>query len=275
MKRKHHSYLIFPVIFNEGITMGSQQPDSYYDRVYNVSFLYQNKYQHSPYWPMWALFGRIIASFTPPIEIIDLGCGPGQFAQFLSTSFSNIHYTGFDFSQSAIDIAKGRNLPDEYYFIKEDFFSININSILGKHQTIITAFEVLEHLDNDIALLNSIPPATVTLFSVPSFNDQAHVRHFKNSTEVFTRYKNLFDTLEVSPFLSWFTAYGVRSNYTVFDSSDTPDPVTDNEKNQPFCVRCSHSKPCGFVRRGPSCRKWWADHLPPATKTKGNNNASG
>lgn len=34
-------------------------------------------------------------------------------------------------------------------------------------------------------------------------------------------------------------------------------------ESEPFCIRCGHSKPCLFLRRGPSCRKWWAAHLSP------------
>ena len=57
-------------------------------------------------------------------------------------------------------------------------------------------FEVLEHIQDDLGVLNRIPRGTKLLLSVPNFDDPYHVRYFSSEKEVYERYKgvmNIFD----------------------------------------------------------------------------------
>lgn len=61
-----------------------------------------------------------------------------------------------------------------------------------------SATELLEHVDDDLGVLRQIPRRTLTLFSVPNFDDPAHVRYFSSETAVGRRYRGLFDRWSIT-----------------------------------------------------------------------------
>ncbi len=61
-------------------------------------------------------------------RILDIGCGTGNFLQYLDGRFSNIKYTGVDILQHMIKIARNKNLKGTFLCIdifKENPFSHN------------------------------------------------------------------------------------------------------------------------------------------------------
>lgn len=47
--------------------------------------------------------------FNNDINVLDLGCGPGELIEELSDKFDNLHITGLDFSEKMIEISKLKN----------------------------------------------------------------------------------------------------------------------------------------------------------------------
>ena len=81
-------------------------------------------------------------------KVFELGCTNGYGTQFLP---SNIEYTGLDYDKTIIEVAKEQNWMPNAKFIYAD---IN-NYDLGYYDTII-AFEVIEHLDNGLEIVNKL-----------------------------------------------------------------------------------------------------------------------
>lgn len=50
-----------------------------------------------------------IINTNKPMEVLDLGCGPGELIMELQKSNPNLHITGLDFSEAMINISKKRN----------------------------------------------------------------------------------------------------------------------------------------------------------------------
>uniref|UniRef100_A0A6M3LPD1 Putative methyltransferase n=1 Tax=viral metagenome TaxID=1070528 RepID=A0A6M3LPD1_9ZZZZ len=127
-------------------------------------------------------------------RILDIGCGSGLIAEILeSIYFKRSQYLGIDFSEKRIAIAKSLSTfnfrlmnikSDEYYSILKDF-------------DVFLLLEVLEHIKNDLLILERIPITKRVIFSVPSYESKSHVRCFSSSDEVFGRYNNLvlFDVI--------------------------------------------------------------------------------
>lgn len=90
-------------------------------------------------WASQNIFGK---------KILEIGCSTGYGIQFLP---EGIDYTGLDYDARIIDVAKSQNWrPDA------KFFHADINTFpLEQYDTII-AFEVIEHLDNGLSIVEKL-----------------------------------------------------------------------------------------------------------------------
>ena len=155
--------------------------------VYNAGYrkgghrgFYKLPYTKSPYFKSWS---HIINCgwLRPEDKILDLGCGPGQFAEMLKAhGFKN--YVGIDFSEEAIKQASER-VPD-YDFHCEDIYDYEV----GEYIDVIVALEVLEHLRRVLKFLRGMPSEKRFVFSVPNFEAKNHIRRFSKATGVKKRY---------------------------------------------------------------------------------------
>ncbi len=126
-------------------------------------------------------------SKCPPI--VDLGCGVGYFAKLLFKRGYK-QYTGIDFSPSMIKISKSHRLP--YTFKKSSIISDSIWD-LYKDYKLFTCLEVLEHINDDIKVLEGLPINSLFIFSVPNRDFHSHVRWFNTLEEVINRYNFWID----------------------------------------------------------------------------------
>lgn len=131
------------------------------------------------------------------IEICEIGCGSGQFANML---FDNgyLEYIGIDFSSKAIDLARKTNPQYVSKFICGDAFSC-LQAREKNGNTLFIMFEVLEHINKNVALLNMLPSGSEILFSVPNFKSFNHVRTFTSLEAIKDRYDmlNIWEYLEL------------------------------------------------------------------------------
>ncbi|WP_094603813.1 Ubiquinone biosynthesis O-methyltransferase, mitochondrial [Sporomusa silvacetica DSM 10669] len=156
---------------------------------------YFKHYSETLYIDSWFKAAQTIKRIASP-QVIDIGCGPGQFANLLF-DFGICNYKGIDFSEEAIKMAKIRN--DKY---RDKFFIDNAytSDIYKENYNIATLFEVLEHIDEDIMVLKNIRRDTVVLFSVPNYMSRTHVRCFATDKDVYARYGNVVDIKSLSKF---------------------------------------------------------------------------
>jgi 2-polyprenyl-3-methyl-5-hydroxy-6-metoxy-1,4-benzoquinol methylase len=156
-----------------------KQPSLWYDDVFENGEYWNDKSGnfHSLWDKIWSL--------VKGENVLDLGCGPGLFAKRMPR---NVNYTGVDFSEYAVN--KVRELGFKAILMDLETDIINFNG----YDCVILC-EVLEHIDNDIELLRSIPKGILIVGSVPMFDDESHVRYFKSVEEVKNRYnfKNVFE----------------------------------------------------------------------------------
>lgn len=152
-------------------------PESY-DAIYRDSEKYKCHYTKSVYYPLWLSSLKYISG-----SVIELGCGTGQFAQMIDDNL-NSPYTGIDFSEVAIDRAKRVNPSLE--FICTDIFLADTSP----YDTVI-AFEVLEHIEDDLELPESLKQGHKIIFSVPDYMSKNHYRCFKSKDDIRSRYQML------------------------------------------------------------------------------------
>ena len=171
---------------NIGIINGSQKPPEWYDMIYSVEDTYWK-----PVWEsgLYNLYLRMCARILPGERVIDFGCGTGQLAQLMVETGKNF-ILGLDFSPVAIDYAK--QLLPKHDFVVADLYKPDTYENLPDYDC-ITMSEVMEHLEKDLVVLNSILPDTHLIFTVPNYAHESHVRGFRNEDEIRERYEKYME----------------------------------------------------------------------------------
>lgn len=175
-----------------------EKGDLFYDEVYKsggYDKMYFKHYSKTQYAGGWEKAIEIIKQINDP-RVIEIGCGPGQFANLL---FDNgiTNYKGIDFSSEAINLAKITNEKYNELFCLDNAYT---SKIYYEDYNIAILFEVLEHVSNDIDLIKKIRKNTDILFSVPNFYSESHIRWFNNEKEIINRYKDLLNIKQIITF---------------------------------------------------------------------------
>lgn len=208
--------------------------NKYYDAVYKNSEKYRISAENTVYVEMWEKIIKIITQNRYK-SILDFGCGPGQFAEFIKRKIPEINYTGIDFSAEAIKIAKKKNPTCN--FVKSKIPIYNLNSKF--HFDVIICTEFLEHVDIDREILDHIPENSPVIASVPNFYSFGHVRFFNSEEEIKARYASFFSQLKIYPFhvsnnsIIWLF-FGVRNTYKkkILILTDNPIDYDNRLKKQ-------------------------------------------
>lgn len=137
---------------------------------------------------------RYLEALDRNTAILEIGCGAGQFASMLF-DHGFLNYTGFDYAAEGIALAKKNNPNHAERFFVEDAFQ---TEFIEQDYNLVICFEVLEHVQKDLALLQRIRSGTQMLLSVPNFDDPYHVRYFKNEDEVRERYNKVMRISDIS-----------------------------------------------------------------------------
>jgi SAM-dependent methyltransferase len=154
--------------------MGTEQEAAWYDdwysqRVAKAPFRYTiYRLWHNAV--KWTMSNRRRRSVT------DLGCGYAPIGRILFDSGYKGHYVGVDFSKNAI------NTSAKILKNRSDNFSLHVADITTYEVAtpLCILCEVLEHIEDDIAILSRLSPGTSIWASVPSFDAESHVRYFRS-----------------------------------------------------------------------------------------------
>jgi 2-polyprenyl-3-methyl-5-hydroxy-6-metoxy-1,4-benzoquinol methylase len=184
--------------------MGKQRNSSWYDQRYLQK---RDKYRKAPkdlpaYYSNWE-YAALYAKRNHLCKIVDFGCGPAHFASVIAEHFPGVlSYTGYDFSRTAIEMAK-KAAP--YPWATFCFSDIADVSIAYDSHTLFTCFELLEHIDNDLEFIERLPSSAPLIFTVPGFDSASHARSFSSTGHVRARYKGLLQFTEL--FCSDYSIY--------------------------------------------------------------------
>lgn len=151
-------------------------------------------------------FRHVASKIAPNEEIFDVGCGSGVLAAVMWHEFKHrARYTGIDFCEPLIERAKEGNRREGHqnsHFVRGDARDLEILLGFLKEIRTIICTEVLEHLEDDLALIGQIPPGVRCVLTVPCYDDPAHLRWFPELEDIHERYGEFFDGFEVERFYS-------------------------------------------------------------------------
>jgi len=165
-----------------------------YDEIYaKPEYHYLKDYSKSPYIKIWR---KVLSYIEHSDTVVDLGCGPGQ-VMMMMWEFSVKKYIGFDFSRTALSIARNLILIFKYKNASVEYIDFHKEFFLPYADAYI-AIEVLEHLSDDLKVLSKIPFGKKVILTVPNYLGGSHVRKFDTEQEVMDRYSVALDCKEIS-----------------------------------------------------------------------------
>ena len=159
---------------------GKEQPPEFYGTVFRTDHDYAGHYSKSRYYGLWCEIYDLLAC-DQDTRILELGCGPGQFAHMLEDrGYTN--YLGVDFSSTAIEMAQQKSRQD---FQLGDIFAFDYDN---EPYDVVVLLEVLEHLNKDVELIRKIRTGAWIVLSVPTFGASSHVRIYVSAEQIIERY---------------------------------------------------------------------------------------
>jgi len=152
----------------------------YYDDVFERQEAYRCPPEESHYYPLWL---AVLSLIKDPVRILDVGCGPGQFAALCAGE--GHEYVGLDWSQVAIEI--GREGPGEFHLVdlQQD------RTHFKDDYDVATFIEFLEHVPDDLEILADVPQGRTVILTVPDYPGAEHFRFFSDLDQVTHRYQSL------------------------------------------------------------------------------------
>lgn len=173
---------------------GGDAPAEWYDEAYSAEESYKIHWSESQYLLVWQAISDRLPEGS---RVLEVGCGPGQMAHMLLDQGKIASYVGFDFSAKAIDLARGL-LPEQRFEVADAHTADLFETV--DYDTVLCT-EVLEHITEDISVIERIPAGKRVLATVPDFDYTTHVRFFKDVAEVRARYGPHFAELEITTHL--------------------------------------------------------------------------
>lgn len=179
-------------------TYDAMYTDGGYQKVFDLP------YKRSPYYPLCRSVLAKLRTYGVQ-RVLEVGCGTGALAHMIFDS-TQLTYRGFDFSPVAVDRAKKRTGRQNLFFVG-DATSLATYAEVSYDTVICT--EVLEHIEDDLLAISHWAPGAFCVCSVPNFDADTHVRHFRSAAEVAQRYSGLLDIQSIEriqkPFLNDLT----------------------------------------------------------------------
>jgi SAM-dependent methyltransferase len=179
--------------------MGTEKSSKWYNSIFERSSIdknsiYAKEPENTHYYPVWQKVIEIIKE-KDYRAVLDIGCGPGHFGKLCLKN--KIGYLGWDFSETAIRMAKKLNKGDEYRFrVCKDVTTMDNITF----PAVVTMTEVLEHITKDIPLLNRIF-CKLLIITLPSYDYISHVRYFKKEQDIISRYGDVVPIENIYPIM--------------------------------------------------------------------------
>jgi 2-polyprenyl-3-methyl-5-hydroxy-6-metoxy-1,4-benzoquinol methylase len=184
------------------------------------------------------LVARIVEGLKPA-SLVDLGCGQGDFLQYLDTRNSNIELRGLELSHTGTEITKSK--VSRAVVVQADVLSSGFSPNILPESSIGTCIEVLEHLDDALQFLKRakelIAQDGLLIITVPSGPRTAfdvhigHRRHFDKKSLTQLLHESGFSNISVErygwPFFNLYrTLVLIRGKKLIQDVES--DSVTDS-----------------------------------------------
>ena len=144
-----------------------------------------------------AAFVLLCLPISSEAKVLDIGCGPGQMGELLYDKGVR-NYTGFDFSDKAIAIAKQKPTPEHIYHVADARTTDLFETV--DYDTVVCS-EFLEHVIDDVGIFDKIKSGTNLHIGVPNSHGTSHVRCFPTREDVYKRYGHMVANCKIEGYI--------------------------------------------------------------------------
>lgn len=127
-------------------------------------------------------------------QIVELGCNDGNFAALMKRQGHINNYVGIDIQPEKVKKAKEK-------FPKMKFIVCDIlqNLELLDSATAFVSFQSLEHIQDDLIILERLKPGCKVIVSVPNSEYKGHIRWFELDgwEERFSKFVDIIETVTI------------------------------------------------------------------------------
>jgi len=180
---------------------GAATGQGFYEDMYNQEAEYRKDFRDSIYLAVWTQVYRYLRQI-PEAKVLEVGCGSGQLAAYLNFMGFDGYVKGFDLSNQAVEIARGRM---NWNFFQAD--ARDAQAFEGDYNTIIS-LETLEHIPDELSVLKNMRPGTFLIMSLPDFEYESHYRWFTNPQQIEKRYYQMIDIRQIVKIEKWYVILG-------------------------------------------------------------------
>lgn len=185
--------------------MGKELNKNYYNEVFSNggnNKIYHKEHSEVVWNAVWTRIGNLIKEeYSEKAKILDIGCGPGQFAESL-LKFKPEQYLGIDFSDVAITLAKQRlQGNNNFSFLNESVLECDFENLSFDYNVVVTT-EFLEHVNDDLGIIKKIKTNTKIYATFPDEDADGHVRFYSSNyktacEQIKNRYEDLCEILSI------------------------------------------------------------------------------
>ena len=167
--------------------MSKEKDAKYYDDIFKEN-LTNVRYQ--------GIWEEVLSMLPANAEVLEVGCGQGDLAKMICEK--GITYSGFDFSEEAVrqaaeKIGHTTCSPPPGFGVLNAYDQASYSNMAFPYNTVI-CLEVLEHLD-DLKVIGNIPVGKRVIFSVPNFDDPAHLRTYSSIEQIKQRFDGMLEII--------------------------------------------------------------------------------
>lgn len=185
------------------------QDDQYAIPYHYLPTLGPNSFQQHAYWSWGYRYlggmtvARSLCDEEPYSSLLDIGCGDGRFIRDLGRDAGTRKLLGVDYSERAINLAKGLNPQLDYRVC-----DILVDDLGGEKFDVVTAIEVIEHVPPDVLpqflarAVEFLRPGGRLVITVPHRNKRLNEKHFQHfdSTMIATLLDPHLEGIRFQPF---------------------------------------------------------------------------
>ena len=198
-------------------TMQREQNPNYYDEIFKKN-LTNARYQ--------GIWEEVLSMLPANANVLEVGCGQGDLGKMIINR--GLVYRGFDFSPEAIKQAK---VKSDWCFYEDNAYEESSYTANQGYNTVI-CLEVLEHLD-DQKVIRNIPIGKRVIFSVPNFDDPAHLRTYNSIEQIKQRFDGMLEIISHRV----YTMPDTGANIYLVDAMRIPG-VVRSESKRPTISAC-------------------------------------
>ena len=153
--------------------------------VFKEQLLLNEKELDGNYPTHWSIFIKLYNSIKHS-SVLDIGCGAGVYYELFKRHFPDIQYTGVDYSEDAINLAKA-TWGDSKSFFTKDFWDFTEKDVIKYDNVLMGALlDVLPNGDEALSFILSLRPNSLFVQRMEITSDPSYTTEYKAYNKITT-----------------------------------------------------------------------------------------